>query len=142
MLTICHIVEEIDMVGIGCQSDSGRRPSIHQRPYDLIGIGTCCVSLTLAGQLQLHVLTGSGGRVVAVNIEGNGGTSLQGLTEVHPETGPAFTAVACLQSIAAAVCGSGYTCLSISHSCEGDIASGISLSDKQFLLSNLVQILL
>ena len=121
VLTVSHIVHKVNMVGFAGQSDGSSLPGLYQSPYDLVGICTLCIILAVASQLQLHVLTGGIGIVVAVNIECNGGASLQGLAEVDTEGGPAVACMAQLQSIAAAVCRSRNACISIGYSIESSI---------------------
>ena len=143
MLTVGNIVEEIYMITVCGQSDGGCFPGFHQGPDNLIGIFACSKALASSGQFQLYILIyacRSGISVVAIDIEDDGSTGLQGLTEVDTEARPAVVCVAQLQSITAAVCRSSYTGCGIGHSFESDITTGIALSDQQVFLAGILKV--
>ena len=118
MASVCHVVEQIQVVAVGSQGNGCCIPGVYQSPYDLVCICAGSIALGIAGQLQLHILAAGIRFVVAIEPEGNGGAGLQGLAEVQAEVGPAVVGVACLQNIVA-VYGSDFKIQARSQSSKG-----------------------
>ena len=139
MLTVCHIVHKVYIIGVSSQPDANFcLPGFHQSPYNLVGIIAFRESLTVFGQFQLQIFVSAGSNliiVVAIDSKGKGGAGFQRLTKIDTEGGPAMACVAQLQGIAATVCRSGHICIRISHSFDSDIAAGITLSDKEICIA-------